>query len=65
MICLSDVQSLVDGISKNISSFSKVFPVQSCLSNFTIFINHAHAKIEDHYPEIDKMDFYRYPDFLT
>lgn len=64
MICLADVQSLVDGIGKNISSFSKVFPVQSCLSNFTIFISHAHAKIEDHYPEIDQMDFYRYTDLV-
>uniref|UniRef100_A0A671WC24 Prominin 1a n=1 Tax=Sparus aurata TaxID=8175 RepID=A0A671WC24_SPAAU len=54
------VQGLVDGIGSNISSFSKVFPVQSCLSNFTIFISHAHAKIEDHYPEIDQMDFYRW-----
>uniref|UniRef100_A0A4W6FZE9 Prominin 1a n=1 Tax=Lates calcarifer TaxID=8187 RepID=A0A4W6FZE9_LATCA len=52
--------NLVDGIGNNISSFSKVFPVQSCLSNFTIFISHAHAKIEDHYPEIDQMDFYRW-----
>lgn len=60
-VCLSlDVQGLVDGIGKNISSFSKMFPLQSCLSNFTIFISHTHAKIEDHYPEIDKIDFYRY-----
>ncbi|XP_044061984.1 prominin-1-A isoform X3 [Siniperca chuatsi] len=57
---VDSVQSLVDGIGNNISSFSKVFPVQSCLSNFTIFISHAHAKIEDYYPEIDKMDFYRW-----
>uniref|UniRef100_A0A4W6FZG8 Prominin 1a n=1 Tax=Lates calcarifer TaxID=8187 RepID=A0A4W6FZG8_LATCA len=57
---LPGVQNLVDGIGNNISSFSKVFPVQSCLSNFTIFISHAHAKIEDHYPEIDQMDFYRW-----
>lgn len=55
---------MVDGIGNNISSFSKVFPVQSCLSNFTISISHAHAKIEDYYPEIDKMDFYRYTDLL-
>ena len=53
------MQNLVDGIGNNISSFSKVFPVQSCLANFTIVISHAHAKIEDHYPEIDQMDFYR------
>lgn len=59
MTAPSDVQSLVDDIGSNISSFSKAFPVQSCLSNFTIFISHAHAKIEDYYPEIDQMDFYR------
>ncbi|XP_068448880.1 prominin-1-A isoform X1 [Clinocottus analis] len=57
---VESVHGLVDGIGNNISSFSKVFPVQSSLSNFTIFISHAHAKIEDHYPEIDKMDFYRW-----
>uniref|UniRef100_A0A665U193 Prominin 1a n=1 Tax=Echeneis naucrates TaxID=173247 RepID=A0A665U193_ECHNA len=55
-----NVQNLVDGIGNNISSFSKAFPVQSCLSNFTIFISHAHAKIEDYYPEIDQLDFYRW-----
>uniref|UniRef100_A0AAQ4QMU3 Prominin 1a n=1 Tax=Gasterosteus aculeatus aculeatus TaxID=481459 RepID=A0AAQ4QMU3_GASAC len=54
------VRGLVDGIGSNISSFSKVFPVQTSVSNFNIFISHAHAKIEDHYPDIDKMDFYRW-----
>uniref|UniRef100_A0AAX7VJM6 Prominin 1 b n=1 Tax=Astatotilapia calliptera TaxID=8154 RepID=A0AAX7VJM6_ASTCA len=57
---VESVTNLVDSIGNNISSFSKAFPVQSCLSNFTIFINHVHAKIEDYYPEIDKMDFYRW-----
>uniref|UniRef100_M3ZIQ8 Prominin 1a n=1 Tax=Xiphophorus maculatus TaxID=8083 RepID=M3ZIQ8_XIPMA len=54
------VQNLVDSVGNNISSFSKAFPLQTCLSNFTIFISHAHAKIEDYYPEVDKMDFYRW-----
>ncbi|XP_023815238.1 prominin-1-A isoform X4 [Oryzias latipes] len=57
---VDSVQSLMDGIGNNISTFSKVFPVQSFLSNYTIFISHAHAKIEDCYPEIDKIDFYRW-----
>ncbi|XP_035767053.1 prominin-1-A [Neolamprologus brichardi] len=57
---VESVTNLVDTIGNNISSFSKAFPVQSCLSNFTIFVNHVHAKIEDYYPEIDKMDFYRW-----
>uniref|UniRef100_A0A8D3A8F1 Prominin 1a n=1 Tax=Scophthalmus maximus TaxID=52904 RepID=A0A8D3A8F1_SCOMX len=42
------------------AAFPKAFPVQSTLSNFTILISHTHAKIEDYYPEIDKMDFYRW-----
>ncbi|KAM3613304.1 uncharacterized protein V6R79_023685 [Siganus canaliculatus] len=62
---VENVRSLVDGIGNNISSFSKAFPVQSCLSNFTIFVSHAHAKIEDYYPEIDKMDFYRWIGCIT
>ncbi|XP_054886378.1 prominin-1-A-like isoform X4 [Poeciliopsis prolifica] len=57
---VNSVQNLLDSIGNNISSFSKAFPVQTCLSNFTIFISHAHAKIEDYYPEIDKLDFYRW-----
>ncbi|KAK5864452.1 hypothetical protein PBY51_015693 [Eleginops maclovinus] len=57
---VESVKGLVDGIGNNISSFSKVFPVQSCLSNFTITISHAHAKIEEYYPEIDQLDFYRW-----
>uniref|UniRef100_A0A3Q2QZL1 Prominin 1a n=1 Tax=Fundulus heteroclitus TaxID=8078 RepID=A0A3Q2QZL1_FUNHE len=57
---VSNIQILLDSVGSNISSFSKAFPVQTCLSNFTIFISHAHAKIEDYYPEIDKMDFYRW-----
>uniref|UniRef100_A0A8C9XP63 Prominin 1a n=1 Tax=Sander lucioperca TaxID=283035 RepID=A0A8C9XP63_SANLU len=60
IVAIVSVQSLVDDIGKNISSYSKVFPVQSSLSNFTIFVSHAHAKIEDYYPEIDRMDFYRW-----
>ncbi|XP_013884249.1 prominin-1-A isoform X2 [Austrofundulus limnaeus] len=57
---VSSVQNLMDDVGNNISSFSRAFPLQTCLSNFTILINHVHAKIEDYYPEIDKMDFYRW-----
>ncbi|XP_068181854.1 prominin-1-A isoform X3 [Antennarius striatus] len=62
---VENVQGLMDGIGNNISSFSKAFPVQTSLSNFTLFISHVHAKIEDHYPEIDQMDFYRWIGCIT
>uniref|UniRef100_A0A8D3A8A8 Prominin 1a n=1 Tax=Scophthalmus maximus TaxID=52904 RepID=A0A8D3A8A8_SCOMX len=47
-------------LARTSAAFPKAFPVQSTLSNFTILISHTHAKIEDYYPEIDKMDFYRW-----
>uniref|UniRef100_A0A8C5BA99 Prominin 1a n=1 Tax=Gadus morhua TaxID=8049 RepID=A0A8C5BA99_GADMO len=56
----SVVEGLLDGIGSNISSFSKGFPVRSSLANFTIFINQAHSSIEDHYPQLDQADFYRW-----
>ncbi|KAI4886972.1 hypothetical protein NFI96_001948 [Prochilodus magdalenae] len=54
------VRGLLDSIGSNITSFSKRFPVQSSLNNFTAFISHTHSRIEDTYPEIDQMDFYRW-----
>uniref|UniRef100_A0A8C7W6Q9 Prominin 1a n=1 Tax=Oncorhynchus mykiss TaxID=8022 RepID=A0A8C7W6Q9_ONCMY len=53
-------RGMLDVISTNISSFSKVFPVHSSLANFTNFIIHTQSKIEDSYPEIDQIDFYRW-----
>uniref|UniRef100_A0A4W5QIU5 Prominin 1a n=1 Tax=Hucho hucho TaxID=62062 RepID=A0A4W5QIU5_9TELE len=53
-------RGMLDVISTNISSFSKVFPLHSSLANFTNFISHTQSKIEDSYPEIDQIDFYRW-----
>uniref|UniRef100_A0A8B9HIX2 Prominin 1a n=1 Tax=Astyanax mexicanus TaxID=7994 RepID=A0A8B9HIX2_ASTMX len=57
---LHQLKNLLDGIGKNISSFSKQFPIQSSLNNFTVMISHTHSRIEDYYPEIDQIDFYRW-----
>ncbi|CAB1325608.1 unnamed protein product, partial [Coregonus sp. 'balchen'] len=57
---LERARRLLDIMGTNISSFSKVFPVHSTMANFTNFISHTHSKIEDSYPEIDQIDFYRW-----
>ncbi|KAF7663140.1 hypothetical protein LDENG_00217530 [Lucifuga dentata] len=59
------VRGLLDVIGSNVSILSKAFPLQRYLSNFTVFISHTHAKIEDLYPEIDQMDFYRWIGCIT
>uniref|UniRef100_A0A3B4EKA4 Prominin 1 b n=1 Tax=Pygocentrus nattereri TaxID=42514 RepID=A0A3B4EKA4_PYGNA len=53
-------ECILDGIGSNITSFSRLFPIQSSLNNFTVFISHTHSRIEDIYPEIDQIDFYRW-----
>uniref|UniRef100_A0A8C1J3S6 Prominin 1a n=1 Tax=Cyprinus carpio TaxID=7962 RepID=A0A8C1J3S6_CYPCA len=54
------VKVLLDDIGSNISTFTKLFPVHSSLTNFTKMISHTHSQIEDIYPQVDQMDFYRW-----
>lgn len=57
---LAGVKSMLDKIGNEITAFSKMFPVESSLANFTIFLNDRHKYIESFYPQIDQMDFYRF-----
>lgn len=59
------VRVLLDDIGNNITSFSKMLPVHSSLANFTRMISHTHSQIEDIYPQIDQMDFYRWIGCIT
>ncbi|XP_027010567.2 prominin-1-A isoform X5 [Tachysurus fulvidraco] len=59
------VRSLLDAVGNNITRFSKLFPVQTTVDNVTIWIRHTHSQIEDLYPQIDKMDFYRWIGCIT
>uniref|UniRef100_A0A672MF38 Prominin-1-A-like n=1 Tax=Sinocyclocheilus grahami TaxID=75366 RepID=A0A672MF38_SINGR len=55
-----DMFVLLDDIGSNITTFSKLFLVHSSLTNFTKMISHTHSQIEDIYPQVDQMDFYRW-----
>ncbi|XP_051505791.1 prominin-1-A-like isoform X6 [Myxocyprinus asiaticus] len=54
------VKGLLNDTGSNITNFTKLFPVHSSLTNFTKMITHTHSQIEDIYPKIDEMDFYRW-----
>uniref|UniRef100_A0A3B3B9E9 Prominin 1 b n=1 Tax=Oryzias melastigma TaxID=30732 RepID=A0A3B3B9E9_ORYME len=54
------VKGMLDKIGAEITAFSKMFPVEASLSNFTNFLNERHRSIEAFYPQIDQMDFYRW-----
>uniref|UniRef100_A0A3P9BLQ0 Prominin 1 b n=1 Tax=Maylandia zebra TaxID=106582 RepID=A0A3P9BLQ0_9CICH len=57
---LPRVKGMLDKIGAEIIGFSKMFPVEASLANFTIFLNERHKAIESYYPQIDQMDFYRW-----
>lgn len=54
------VKGMLDKIGTEINGFSKMFPVEASLANFTIFLNQGQKKMESYYPQIDQMDFYRF-----
>uniref|UniRef100_G3PY19 Prominin 1 b n=1 Tax=Gasterosteus aculeatus aculeatus TaxID=481459 RepID=G3PY19_GASAC len=57
---VSGVKGMLDKIGIEINGFSKMFPVESSLVNFTIFLTQGQKNIESYYPQVDQMDFYRW-----
>ncbi|XP_034542729.1 prominin 1 b isoform X3 [Notolabrus celidotus] len=57
---LPRVKNMLDKIGTEINGFSKMFPVEASLVNFTIFLTDGQKNIESYYPQIDQMDFYRW-----
>uniref|UniRef100_A0AAZ3R6H1 Prominin 1 b n=1 Tax=Oncorhynchus tshawytscha TaxID=74940 RepID=A0AAZ3R6H1_ONCTS len=54
------VKAMLDKIGVEIIGFSKMFPVEASLANFTIFLSQGQKNMEAYYPQIDQMDFYRW-----
>uniref|UniRef100_A0A8C9ZE38 Prominin 1 b n=1 Tax=Sander lucioperca TaxID=283035 RepID=A0A8C9ZE38_SANLU len=57
---VSGVKGMLDKIGTEINSFSKMFPVQESLVNFTNFLNQGQKNIESYYSQVDQLDFYRW-----
>ncbi|XP_032386770.1 prominin 1 b isoform X2 [Etheostoma spectabile] len=57
---LPRVKGMLDKIGTEINSFSKMFPVEASLVNFTNFLTKGQKNIESYYPQVDQLDFYRW-----
>uniref|UniRef100_A0A3Q3S821 Prominin 1 b n=1 Tax=Mastacembelus armatus TaxID=205130 RepID=A0A3Q3S821_9TELE len=57
---VTGVKGMLDKIGTEINNFSKMFPVEASLANFTIFLNQEQKIIESFYPQLDQIDFYRW-----
>ncbi|XP_046901838.1 prominin 1 b [Hypomesus transpacificus] len=62
---LPRVKGMLDKIGGEIIGFSKMFPVEPSLANFTIFLGQGQKNIESYYPQIDQLDFYRWIGCVT
>ncbi|XP_037388784.1 prominin 1 b isoform X11 [Pygocentrus nattereri] len=57
---LPRVKALLDKSGAEIVGFTKMFPVEPALQNFTKFLTEGQKNIEAYYPQIDQFDFYRW-----
>ncbi|XP_074485587.1 prominin 1 b isoform X5 [Sebastes fasciatus] len=57
---LPRVKGMLDKIGTEINSFSRMFPVEPSLVNFTIFLSEGQKNLESYYPQVDQIDFYRW-----
>ncbi|XP_077059901.1 prominin 1 b isoform X7 [Siphateles boraxobius] len=57
---VSEVKGLLDKSCGEIIGFTKMFPVEPALENFTKFLTESQKNIEAYYPQIDQLDFYRW-----
>uniref|UniRef100_A0AAR2KJH3 Prominin 1 b n=1 Tax=Pygocentrus nattereri TaxID=42514 RepID=A0AAR2KJH3_PYGNA len=57
---VSRVKALLDKSGAEIVGFTKMFPVEPALQNFTKFLTEGQKNIEAYYPQIDQFDFYRW-----
>lgn len=59
-LSIKEVKGLLDKSGVEIVGFTKMFPVESALENFTMYLTDKQKTIEMFYPQIDQIDFYRY-----
>uniref|UniRef100_A0AAR2IQP4 Prominin 1 b n=1 Tax=Pygocentrus nattereri TaxID=42514 RepID=A0AAR2IQP4_PYGNA len=59
-VMLTRVKALLDKSGAEIVGFTKMFPVEPALQNFTKFLTEGQKNIEAYYPQIDQFDFYRW-----
>ncbi|XP_041940776.1 prominin 1 b isoform X3 [Alosa sapidissima] len=57
---VSRVKGMLDKVGAEVIGFTKMFPLEPALVNFTKFLTDGQKDIEAFYPQIDQLDFYRW-----
>ncbi|XP_009646320.1 prominin-1 isoform X2 [Egretta garzetta] len=57
---LSDIKNVLETIGSNITTFTKMLPVQKILADLTIYLTQSEAYVQDYFPVVEQYDFYRW-----
>ncbi|XP_009646319.1 prominin-1 isoform X1 [Egretta garzetta] len=54
------IKNVLETIGSNITTFTKMLPVQKILADLTIYLTQSEAYVQDYFPVVEQYDFYRW-----
>ncbi|KAJ7398559.1 Prominin-1-A [Pitangus sulphuratus] len=57
---LSDIQSMLESIGSNITTFTKALPIEKILADLMVYLTQSEAYVQDYFPLVEQYDFYRW-----
>ncbi|NWI28348.1 PRM1A protein, partial [Sula dactylatra] len=55
-----NIKNVLESIGSNITTFTKMLPVQKILADLTIYLTQSEAYVQDYFPVVEQYDFYRW-----
>ncbi|NWI74142.1 PRM1A protein, partial [Dryoscopus gambensis] len=57
---LSDIKSVLESIGSNITTFTKMLPVQKIVADLMAYLTQSETYVQDYFPVVEQYDFYRW-----
>ncbi|NWV51584.1 PRM1A protein, partial [Daphoenositta chrysoptera] len=57
---LSDIKSVLESIGSNITTFTKMLPVQKIVADLMVYLTQSETYVQDYFPLVEQYDFYRW-----
>ncbi|NWT83378.1 PRM1A protein, partial [Lanius ludovicianus] len=57
---LSDIKSVLESVGSNITTFTKMLPVQKIVADLMVYLTQSEAYVQDYFPVVEQYDFYRW-----
>ncbi|NXD56024.1 PRM1A protein, partial [Corvus moneduloides] len=54
------IKSVLESIGSNITTFTKMLPVQNIIADLMVYLTQSEAYVQDYFPVMEQYDFYRW-----